>query len=1398
MAKFHIIGAGQDEGSGPTIVLTTYRKGAYSDDLTPLETVWFNCCECACRIATSAKVKISTTTTVNFTRVLASRISGLPSLIFQLSNGGIPTLGVNGPLSTTGVICDAVQSYVSRRYPELLVNAAMPKSLSDKPQLYPTVRLIHDSRNQSKYAWCRTALNSVQEGDLVSRIGIQIWAIHFPPASVLIQNGIPWPREYRENLDAEFSCYVVAVAAPNVELLRTKANVEDNIASHRREYFMRNIQHLFDSFYDANKGSDDDGNNSSSGDSSDDESDNSSVDSSNSDTSTSSNDSNVSDSSQNSSNSSDGSSSSDSDSDTNSSGSECSSSSSSTDTSSDESSNSSGSSDESGDSSDNDDIPYDAPCEGSTESIYLMTRTTLLIDIPSTSHAPYVSSMLQLVLSRTLQPIASIDRGPAINKATSESTAVEKTPEGGKSPSSVVGSFKLPASTFTSRVISELSAPLSGSPFPSFIFHLSDANIITHPQYSQAFSPLGSSAADVTTAHGTFGNAAGNTTNHQSETLGHPNSHPSHMKRKRYTTSLLDTQEIISVDASKEQPSHMFLQLRDETCTGIRASHFPRFLAFLWKLHRIAPSLHPLLLPLSYNYLPPRSINATASSKMLPSASTNTHNRIPVAPFLQVQLLPSNIAPSTSASSAAVILPFVVGASLPATASARGVPNATGGPFHSQTDSNRTLSAAPNSHATVRFLGTGAAAPSILRSCTSILLTLPVLQGENVPSNEDSHSQMAGEGVLGGITNARPAILLDCGEGAHGKLILQEVSRFYTAHPGPSHENREYPTYAITDPTANLPPSLELPSATFPTDPILQLRAILSDQILNLCCIWISHLHADHHSGLLSVLAHHFSLRQAFQQLLWRLPPYLHGYFSPLPPLLVAGPPTLAPLLEQYAFLLHRDQGSIQPFCSSIDHLFSETVKLPVFQFISLSDPSAAHLLRHETNSRYMHLVLMANISTVLNKTHKLMTNATNLAQYVTPSSELHSALFHAMARFHSQMLPPVFDFASFPVPHSRFSYGTSIVINSRSPRAPPHSHASSYNIVQFSGDCRPNTTFAKKAHEQIGSILSCTGWNPQEAQSLSLSPPPPGYPISHYVHQLPSPQVLPQLPISGVIISTVLIHEASFCTSRADDAVRKRHSTTEEALEVGAEIQKVCRDWNRIVQQSNIGSPASDDSNEIDLSGLEGEKDPPPQLVTRLNTDGLPSSNRQNTPEITFGGVILTHFSQRYGSLGVIGEKRPRESLERNTRTNRKEPEADLKHRSTCLGYCLLDISNLYNANGVPHPPHVFATDLMQIGLQPKSNTDFHVGNAPSQSDSIQELDNTKETLVAINNSACPAKNAETTQGICPDCLRVKEGFDKNSHLFCSSLFPWFRSYQALVAKEISSSIMEQDGEIE
>ena len=149
--SFTLLGTGF-EGTSPTLLLTTHKRpryGAFSSaDAPPVESLFFNCGECACRIAGEARLKLGRTTAVALTRAAPGHVAGLPSLIFHLADGGgCPVLRVFGGGGAGSAYVRAVGAFVSRRFPEVTHGGADDSGDGGAPPL-----LLHDSRAGPRYA----------------------------------------------------------------------------------------------------------------------------------------------------------------------------------------------------------------------------------------------------------------------------------------------------------------------------------------------------------------------------------------------------------------------------------------------------------------------------------------------------------------------------------------------------------------------------------------------------------------------------------------------------------------------------------------------------------------------------------------------------------------------------------------------------------------------------------------------------------------------------------------------------------------------------------------------------------------------------------------------------------------------------------------------------------------------------------------------------------------------------------------------------------------------------------------------------------------------------------------------------------------------------------------------
>ena len=156
----------------------------------------------------------------------------------------------------------------------------------------------------------------------------------------------------------------------------------------------------------------------------------------------------------------------------------------------------------------------------------------------------------------------------------------------------------------------------------------------------------------------------------------------------------------------------------------------------------------------------------------------------------------------------------------------------------------------------ISFLGTGAAAPSKLRSCSGLWLRLPS-NGSMIHEVLCPMAQRTGASSADAAAQAEGnSLMLDCGEGC-----VTRLSWLSHGHAGPSRDSR-----------------------------VESVGGDMGVMLQGLRLLWISHLHADHHSGLLS--------------LLWRRTQQQLAVGPAIPPLTIVGPPALGPLIAAYSTLI--------------------------------------------------------------------------------------------------------------------------------------------------------------------------------------------------------------------------------------------------------------------------------------------------------------------------------------------------------------------------------------------------------------------------------------------------------------------------------------------------------------
>lgn len=512
---------------------------------------------------------------------------------------------------------------------------------------------------------------------------------------------------------------------------------------------------------------------------------------------------------------------------------------------------------------------------------------------------------------------------------------------------------------------------------------------------------------------------------------------------------------------------------------------------------------------------------------------------------------------------------------------------------------------------TLAFLGTGAAAPSKLRSCSGLWLRLPPLR------HQPGCALVTGLAASTTVVCAKDeddslcerSLMLDCGEGAVSRLSW--MSRRCTSEVGGAGD--------------------------------------ASSALRSLRVLWVSHMHADHHSGLLSLLW----LRT--QQLLFPAsvpaidlrdplviigPPALEGLVrsysalicAQVPPqsyLTAAGIASFIPLSDGATFTLPSRRAPVDAFCSCtmaalpvamlrsvrVEHCrdaFGVVVTLPCRGLTGDGAATASStVLVYSGDTRPCERLVTAAASGVADA-QALVRDAPQ-STYGAGLQSMMQLPASGSAGFGQplQMMPPwllappMMQMPAAPFLHAPFFpfvapspypfYGTVPLamplmpfMNGGGQAAPPFMPML-HPLWTASHQAPHVTAPSGSAPDAAGDAAA--GAPPVPGPSAAYPPPPqhetsapPARPGAPWPPLQPRPAgatITPPRPGSVDAVSVILVHEATMDDDRAGDAARKWHSTVGEALGVAKRVAAA-------VQRAGGA----------------------------------------------FSGVVLTHFSQRYPSI--------------------------------------------------------------------------------------------------------------------------------------------------------------------
>jgi len=113
------VGSGA-EGTAPTAAVCVYRQPRWSSELVPLHQMLFGCGEATARCVADAGVKLIRLSHVCLSSGFVGDVAGMPSLLFGLAERGAAAVTIISPVHAADVIA-GVGSYVRRRHPAVTV-----------------------------------------------------------------------------------------------------------------------------------------------------------------------------------------------------------------------------------------------------------------------------------------------------------------------------------------------------------------------------------------------------------------------------------------------------------------------------------------------------------------------------------------------------------------------------------------------------------------------------------------------------------------------------------------------------------------------------------------------------------------------------------------------------------------------------------------------------------------------------------------------------------------------------------------------------------------------------------------------------------------------------------------------------------------------------------------------------------------------------------------------------------------------------------------------------------------------------------------------------------------------------------------------------------------------------
>lgn len=407
----------------------------------------------------------------------------------------------------------------------------------------------------------------------------------------------------------------------------------------------------------------------------------------------------------------------------------------------------------------------------------------------------------------------------------------------------------------------------------------------------------------------------------------------------------------------------------------------------------------------------------------------------------------------------------------------------------------------------LKFLGTGCSLPSKYRNVSGILLSIPNYSRENRNNSlVNSESNSYDSNYV-----ANYSILLDVGEGTWYQLVRLYL---HTAINTNSHNDSDH--------SYNYSYENSFDNSYDNSNEMVTIEKILAQEIR---IIWISHPHADHHLGLVTIIKRRKELCDRITFI----------------PLLVIAPPSILAFLQDYCSKIDSTLTSCyvglstRQFDNNDDCIFSDNYWLPDYtgddHFNTYSNTSTSN-----GNSKSYSYAQTSDRSGDNNGQSNPIKRRNWLVRGLIPES-IRSKAAKDM-EFGMKVLEEVgiVSISNTPVIHCPQSYGISIDIV----KDTTVTISNSYSTI---GDDHNSDAYNSKQ------VSMSSAYNIKFNNSNS-------YDEQNIFRVVYSGDTRPTYELVRIgMEADVLVHEATFENDMREEAVLKNHSTIAEAMEIGGQM---------------------------------------------------------------------------------------------------------------------------------------------------------------------------------------------------------------------------------------------------